>query len=241
MNVSSFFSNHKTLSGTLGTLVGATTLAGVAYFWHQSKYNNKLPTTIQDNLKNVYDRSEASRIEASLQTFKDPKRIDINKLDKETLNSIAKDTNAAFVHFSGNCALLAHCFLYNYINQKQELAAINTYPVYEGVSSDIVEEALFGDTLIEICKSENLKDIEKEILNNYNQTGQSCFILNTSGYQVPLMGSSGHELNAVVLKDKFGNPKVQFVDCWKTSQCTPTHDQLAARYKNATFKLLTKK
>jgi hypothetical protein len=63
--------------------------------------------------------------------------------------------------------------------------------------------------------------------------------VSSRGYQVPVLGSVGHDFNAVVHKGKDKAPYVQFVDAWKTLYNTPSKETLANRYRGAEFSFMT--
>lgn len=183
------------------------------------------------------DRMEAERALITLNTVRYPVLFPPQGPDKPTLAKLAAETNAAMLHCSGNCVLLSACLLHNLMEPQHRLAVGNSYPIYEGFDSRVVEPLIFGQELESVGCCDSIDATRETILATYQETGQRFFVLSTTGYQLPLLGECGHALNAVVILDHQGEPAVQFVDAWKTSNPTPSDEELAARYRNAIFEI----
>lgn len=200
------------------------------------RYKHSVPNDVQANKQTIdAETDEVKRVELAINTLKNPSKIDHSILDKNQLNKLAAEVNAAIVHYSGNCTLLSHCLLYNLVHGEQKLAAINSYPVTNGLDTEVVEKMLFGKNLEVLPSTNSIEGLKTQLIDQYHKTGTRYFVLDTEGYSVPLIGESGHSLNAVILLNKQQKPFVQFVDAWKTSEHTPSEQQLSSRYKDATF------
>ena len=87
-----------------------------------------------------------SRVSEALVLIKNPNPPTVRAvLGKGGLSNLALKTNAALVHFSGNCALLSRCMLFNlrHLKDRVLLGAKNTAPFYEGVDEDAADKLLF--------------------------------------------------------------------------------------------------
>ena len=162
-------------------------------------------------------------------TSVDLKHTDIST---EKLEHFIRDVNVATLHFSGNCALLSTIVMYNLLNRHNSfLAASNTYPILTGVSESVASKLLLGQDLTQYgYRCNSIDALETQILECYIATGKQVFTISATEYRVPIVGETGHDFNAVVLMDKDGNPRVQFVDAWKTSDHLPSKDNLINKY-----------
>lgn len=137
------------------------------------------------------------------------------------LKHIADFVNFTTLHYSSNCALLSACVHYNIENGATLLRATNIPGPLESMDSDIVEGVIFGKLLTPSRGLHSLEEVSHEVLRRYDVDGHKSCIVGAEKYQVPLMGETGHDFNAVVLMDPNNKPFVQYVDAWKTSNTTP--------------------
>ncbi len=199
-----------------------------------------LPEEIRQRID--LDNGEHQRIDKGLLYRRNIRLIPSEGLTKNALNRLAQETNATFIHASGNCVLLSLSLLRNLIRENNALCVQNTFPIYRGISSVDAATIVFGEELTYVSAGmSNLDEVEDTILRNYYEHNERFYVLSSQGYRVPLLGECGHNLNAVVLIREDGQPYVQFVDAWKTSDTTPTKETLSRRYQEATFSLYTSK
>jgi plasmid virulence protein D len=185
--------------------------------------------------------NECSRVENAIIVNESPEKIP-NKLTKQVLADLAYKTNNTYIHYSGNCVLLATCIFYNLTERKIELTVQNTGKPWTGFNSEIVEPMLLGKRLGEtLGPFKTLDEVEVAILKEYKISGKYVFVLDTSEYILPIMGrlplglSLEHALNVLVILDQNNEPMVQFLDAWKTSDTLPTKESLASRYTGGNF------
>jgi plasmid virulence protein D len=108
-----------------------------------------LPADIVERMKYTSKMPKYSALAKALKALpsKGDSRINPETLDREKLSSIASQVNAApYLHFTGNCALLSACMLYNLIRNKVILGAGNIYPITKGLSPSSVQMLLFGES-----------------------------------------------------------------------------------------------
>lgn len=174
---------------------------------------------------------EEKRILSAIRWIKDhPCQFKLEELNEKKLEEIAKATNGANIHVSGNCLLLSAMFLYNLKIGKAELAGLNTYPIYIGVHPMLTGQIILGQWLTTITALTKITKVEAEILSNFKLTGERAFIV---GIKYTILGKHlGHSLNAVVLGEK-ENARVIFVDVWKSSKHIYTLQELEKRYKKS--------
>lgn len=171
---------------------------------------------------------DAMRIKSAISLARAPKLFS-NPLTVRYLESVARFTNAAVVHYSGNCVLLATCLYANLLQNKKLLSVKNISPPTEGIDSVIAEEIILGASMATLATGNSLSKITAAILNEYRKTKTLFYKVSDSGYRVPFMGESGHEFNSVVIMDN-GGPRVVYVDAWKTSQHTATEEIMTKRF-----------
>ncbi len=207
---------------------------------------NKKNSPISEHPEYPIDKlpDEARRVADALMIQEAPREVSVDNLDQIPPKQLAKavySVNGAAFHYSGNCALLQAVFMYNMVNPHGViLSGTNTSEPMRAVNSGMAQFLITGGPL-EPVKGGDIHDIdqlEEKILEHYKASGQRVFAIDAEGYQVPLMGESAHGFNAVVRLDSSGEPHVQFIDAWKTSNSLPTKDDLRAKYSDsATFKI----
>lgn len=137
------------------------------------------------------------------------------------LKGIADFVNYTYVHYSGNCVLLAASVHFNIENNANILRAENTASPHVGLEAEVVDQVIFGKVLGPSYSLGTLGEVSKEVLRRYEVNGDRSCIVSSEGYRVPLVGESGHDFNAVVLLDSSNKPFVQYLDAWKTSNTIP--------------------
>lgn len=202
---------------------------------HQNNYESTLPEVFHKRLENT-EANKGNRVVQALKMRKTSNPILRSELNKETLHGLAFDVNGAFLHYSGNCVLLARAFLYNLHNGSNVLSVDNTYPILQGMSSKESDKILFGKRLTTIKHNiQGINALESEILKQHARTGDIFYIVESEGFSINLIGyefSVGHHFNAVVLEANH-SPQVQFVDAWKTSNLTPTKQDLDEKFRES--------
>ena len=188
-------------------------------------------------MREVLNRSDlcrkGKRIKKALTPQKLVRPIDVNSLTPDKLAAIAKRTNAARLHCSGNCTLLSRAVLYNLSTQEERIAAKNSYPPHKALSEYELDKLV--PTKPSSISLSSVAHLEENIINNYQNKGERFFIVNVRYKSKALRSYMGHSFNGVVLFGKNDKPYVQFVDAWKTSKRTYTAHQLAKRYPSASF------
>lgn len=148
-------------------------------------------------------------------------------------DSLARFTNSALIHYSGNCVLLATCVYFNLLQGKKMVSVKNTPKPFLGLTSDVVEKMIFGQELDFLEKGmHSLLEVKERILQEYQLTGRLYYLISTSGYRIPITGGSGHDFNAAVIND---GTEVLYIDAWKTSQHVTTTDMLTHRFNKSAF------
>jgi salmonella plasmid virulence protein D len=190
-----------------------------------------LPTEIAPKLLDT-----RNRMLRALKVNQKPTLFNPEHYDKNNLEHVVREVNAAHVHFSGNCALLSIILMYNLLNEHQcYLAAKNTYPILEGLSEHSAAKILLGQDLKlvgDVCFVHELT--EDEIINHYEKTGEQVFLISITSFN-RLTGPTGHVLNARVYLDEQAKPKVQFMDAWRTSKPLFSIDYLKKHYPSHAF------
>lgn len=191
----------------------------------------------KQNRPGINDSMEDSidRIKEAVYIHPEIRPIDLETVGRSELEAIARRTNAATLHFSGNCSLLAHAVAYNIEWGREVFCIKNTSPFFIGFSETTVLTTLqkHGSHLVGSYKDSDVsfQEIEDAILQNYELTGKRIFIVNTIHKSLFGLTSNGHSLNAVILKENGGSPKVVFLDAWYPSKPTLTSKELDEKYK----------
>jgi plasmid virulence protein D len=221
------------------TALGLATKAALNVLTDDSaKYKSELPADIKGRVAcEDFKDAKSERIIKALKSKKDPEEITYQSLTKEKLAQIANDVNGSYLHYTGNCVLLARTMLYNLTNETNILSANNTPPFYSPLSRISSEKILFGKELVSLSGHFSTDELESAVLEVYKRYKQAFCVITSIGYRLPIVGkTSEHDFNAVVLFDKEANkPYVQFVDAWKTSNYTPSKEELKQRYPNGRF------
>lgn len=161
---------------------------------------------------------------------KKPFEFSPEKLDVITLERIAKYTNCATLHCSGNCCPLSMALLYNLKVGKTELKIKNTFPPFTGCDQFATQQIIFSKALSVSGAMRNIDELSKNLLWHFGIVGEKYFIVAVS---FKVLGKVfGHGFNAVIL-DKEEKPEVIFVDAWKTSKYIYTTAEMGKRYKDA--------
>lgn len=214
-----------------------------------SQFLHRYSDTIEDILQHIienalaYNIPDTERIINALVYNKDHFSFTIDTLNKNKLNKLADSINATFIHYSGNCALLAKCMLYNLKLGKNVLAVKNTYPFYQGIGENLIDLILFGQLIsrypinkFSIQASDflsSIDEVQKMLINIFEGNGERCFIIGILPNNIKTSFiNPGHFLNAVIIGDK---PEIVFVDAWKTSDYLPSVEQLIQRYPKSVF------
>jgi hypothetical protein len=179
------------------------------------------------------------KINNAIHMVKDPYEFKLVKLDRQSLCKIARITNSAALHYSGNCSLLARVLLYNLKNEKTILSANNTHPFYRGMNSTEIEKRLFCREFQYHIGSNNPNSFDtlpNIILERYRETGERAYVIDIAYEKLEF--ELGHSFNAVIT----GEPdklKIYFVDAWKSFKHTYTLEQLKRRYPHPKLVLLS--
>lgn len=190
-----------------------------------------IPTEIQERINPTLP--EHQRIQSALRAQVSAEPCDTT--NRESLKKMAQRVNNAMFHYSGNCNLLAHCLLYNLVNDKSILTCNNTPQFYKGLEDEDICPILFNKLLTKVAKTQNLESLEKHLIEHSSNTGNRFYVIESYGYIIPLLGTCGHALNAVVIPGEDGKLSVQFLDAWKKFDAAPTRESLSKRYTNAYF------
>lgn len=201
-------------------------------FGHNSPSDGGNKTIFLERARYIADNNshDAKRINNALLVETEEQEYYPEKLTRQNLQQMAKYVNNTYIHYSGNCVLLAACLHYNLHYRKDILSAKNTASPTIGISGTIVDQLIFGKQLESSHRFHCLADLEKELLMRYMINGERSFIIQAQGYTVPIIGQCGHDFNAVVLCGEDNKPYVQFVDSWKTFNVLPTITELNAHF-----------
>lgn len=203
---------------------------------HAAQYSHCLPDFILANSRNIH-HEDKQRILDALQYNENSFHFNEGDLTTDILKKIAHYTNSSFTHYSGNCALLSSCLLFNFKHGRNILAARNCSPFYEGLDGQTARKMIFGEEIIKkYQKFSNVAALESRILRVFENEGERYFIISSEGYSAPIVGEVSHSLNAVVISSGTSN-EVVYVDAWKTSQHLYSSQDLQKRYPNGTFTL----
>jgi len=197
------------------------------------EYDHNLPEHIRKRATQTqYHHPDTERMMSALHFNENNTEIKVNELNPTTLGEIAEATNCSTVHFSGNCALLARCLLYNLKSGRNVLAVSNTYPFHESISGVVANNILFEKELRTYKYASSVDQLEAELLNAFQETGERCFLINVDRKQVLFslidVIIPGHAMNAVVAGSG-DNAKVLFADAWKTWGSIHTTESLERR------------
>ncbi|MCB1108000.1 MAG: T3SS effector cysteine hydrolase SpvD family protein [Chlamydiia bacterium] len=173
-------------------------------------------------------QEDISRVQDALFVHAEIRDIDTNTLDEKTLEGLAKRANAAFIHFTYNCSILANAMLYNLESGKEVLCAKNVYPPFKGFHIGFIEKNLFKVDIGTWRRPSSLKNAQDMILADHERTQKKFYMLNLQFNT--FWGEEGHFLNAVVLNDQDGKARVVYVDAWTTSQSIWTLEELEKEY-----------
>ncbi len=198
-----------------------------------SQYSDQFPDFIQNNANHCND-ADKQRIMSSLEYNEGNFQFAEDELDRNILKKLAYYTNSSVVHCSGNCVLLSTCLLFNLKNGRNILAAKNSYPLKMGLSNAAAIQIIFGRNLNVSQQFYTIEALELEIIRIFKDEGERFFKIRSDGYAVPLMGESGHTLNAVVVGSG-SFIEVVYVDAWKTSNYLFSAQQLQKRYQKGAF------
>ncbi|MHC8353961.1 T3SS effector cysteine hydrolase SpvD family protein [Pseudomonas sp. LB3P81] len=177
---------------------------------------------------------DLKRIQQSLHLDESPKPLP-EHLSVEDLRQIARFANYTYIHYSGNCSLLSACVHYNIENNANILRCENTSSPHMALDSDVVDMFVFGDVLNLSCCFHSLEEVDKEVLRRYEVNGERSCIVGAENYVVPLIGECAHDFNAVVLLDSESKPMVQYLDSWKTSNTTPSMEELKSYFPASAY------
>lgn len=203
---------------------------------HVSQYSNEIPDFIQNNANNC-NHNDKQRIMDALEYNKRNFQFTLGELNRAILKHLAYCTNSSFVHYSGNCALLSTCLLFNLKYGSNILAAKNSSPFNVGLDGSASAQIIFGQDLTKSQQTfSTIAALEAEIINIFQSEGERFFKIYSEGYTVPVMGECDHALNAVVLGSGT-SINVIYVDAWKTSNYISSAQQLQKRYLNGAFSL----
>lgn len=195
--------------------------SGLSKSQEEKKEERLLPSTDKNT----------KRILSAIKWKKKPFEFKEDKLDVTKLKNIAKKTNGATFHCSGNCTLLSMALLYNLKIGKTELKIKNTFPLHIGIDPELSKKILFSNSYTRVATFiTNIDDLSSNILNLFNSTNERYSVILVH-FKIARI-DFGHELNAVVLGEK-ENPDIAFVDAWKTSKYIYTLSEIAERYKKA--------
>ncbi len=177
---------------------------------------------------------EDKRIVSALKWVKKPFHFKLEELNEKSLAKIARKTNGATIHFSGNCTVLAFSLLYNLLTNKTELKGTNTYPIYRPVNSEQAEQIILGKKATPI--KWGISEIEKfapEILSRFKSSGERFFLV---AMNYLIFGKpGGHIFNAVVVGEK-EHARVIFVDAWNTlTSPIDSPESLVKKYRKKKF------
>jgi len=219
-------------------VIGAAGIAfsiGYCLQKYQENYESTLPELFCTRLSNT-EVNEERRVINALKKRKNLTPVVKSELTKDTLHRLAYDVNGALFHYSGNCVLLARAILYNLREGANILSVANTHPFFQGIKPKQSDKILFGKDLA-IVKSniQGITALESEILQHHVRTGEIYYIVQSKGFPINLGFyelTVGHHFNAVVLKVNHA-PQVQFVDAWKTSNPTPSKQELDKKFRGS--------
>lgn len=155
--------------------------------------------------------------------------------NREDLRTMAVRVNDAIFHYSGNCNLLSHCLLYNLTNGRSILACKNIEKFYQGIEAEDISEIVFNRQLTEVATSRDLEFLETQLIEHSSITGNRFYLIESSGYTIPILGAVGHAFNAVIIPNAENNLTVQFLDAWRRSDPAPTRENLSKRYNKGQF------
>lgn len=173
--------------------------------------------------------TDTSRIKQSLYVHKEIRDIDTDNLNVESLRDIAQRTNAAFIHYSYNCSVLANAMHYNLEAGKEVFCAKNVYPVMKGFERDVVEKYINKENKnIAWLNLKSLEEMNEMILLNHTLRGNQFYLVFLR-FDVA-WGEEGHFFNAAVLRNNEGEPYVAYVDAWPSFKKNWTLDELQEEY-----------
>ena len=151
---------------------------------------------------------DGKRFLKALKWNEKPFSFSLEDLDEKKLTQLAKITNSATVHCSGNCVALAMALFYNLKIGSMEISVGNTAPFYRGLSPKSCSDILFNQptTSVGHCTAFALK---QKLLDNSNQTGERVFMILAAARH----SGWGHSFNAVILGEN-DNQRIIFTDSW---------------------------
>ncbi|WP_433735996.1 T3SS effector cysteine hydrolase SpvD family protein [Pseudomonas putida] len=191
-------------------------------------------SSFDENKLNADDRFDLNRIQQSLHFDPYPEPLP-ERLSVDDLQRVASYVNYTYLHYSANCVLLSACAHYNLEYKANILRSENLSSPYTGLNPEVVDEVVFGVSLRSSFRYLSLEDVEREVLRRYEINGDQSCIVSAEGYVVPLVGEISHDFNAVVLLNSENRPIVHYVDAWKTSNTTPSREELKSHYSPSTF------
>ncbi len=190
--------------------------------------------TISKNINDTNgDSKEVKRIKDALCIESKERILYPENLSREDLKQMARYVNNTYIHYSGNCTILAACLHYNIHHRQDILSSKNTASPTVGIDSEIVDEVIFGQELNQSQCFNSIDELKMEILNRYDINKEDSFIVSAENYIVPIIGECGHDFNAVVLCEYDNKPYVQFIDAWKTSNVLPGLEQLKRHFPSS--------
>lgn len=177
------------------------------------------------------------RIKEALYIHSDIKPI--NALDRPTLAALAKRVNAAFIHYSGNCAILANAMAYNLIAGREVFCVKNTFPLHLGLNHRVTAGFFhkWSDRVVhkQYYGLMNFQEINKLLIYDHSYTHNQIYMIYIHYPILFGLTSEGHSFNAVILKDKENNPEVVYVDPWFPSKPLFTSAELDKEYNLNSF------
>lgn len=190
--------------------------------------------SVQDQVNELNKIEEKERLEdrnhlyrsvsialSALKPQSNPKPIDIDHLNREVLINLVNNTHDCLIHYSGNCGILSGALLFNLKAGQLLLRVSNSELLIRGLHRYAVNKLLFSGpgnfhTLETVTGT---RQLENKLLDLYRETNERFFRIN----------NNHHQWNAVILLEK-GEPVVQFVDAWKTSNPVPSSSEFSENY-----------
>ncbi|AUT30163.1 T3SS effector cysteine hydrolase SpvD family protein [Escherichia marmotae] len=192
---------------------------------YRSNTEISIKEEIYDNYLKNRGSADIERAYKSLYISDVCKFFNNKEINLSGLRRLARFTNSAQFHYSGNCVLLAACFHYNIKNGGYFLSAKNISNPFSGLDSICVDTLIFGKSLNESYSLGSFYELKNYIVNCYLNTGNISFIIHAEGTILGGRMDTAHDFNAVIVNTD-GNIRVVFVDSWKTVHKVKSETQM---------------
>ena len=130
---------------------------------------------------------------------------------------MARRVNHAKIHYSGNCPLLAYCFLDSCHKKRLSFVVDNLKEWHESLRTTALHLMIFGKELTTVGNCEDVGSMNAILLYEYRMNPDHRFYVIAADYHAWFASFlPGHCFNAVILQNDKGEPYVQYVDPWRT-------------------------